>query len=211
MSDKKDDDSYNTVTVKFDDNIDYSLSDDDMITISYSDEYVSEPFRSVQVYKCREGAELPTYGSEYAACFDLQACYKKYDEIAYYGESNQKAKIVVRDTPLTLYPKQRMLVPTGLIFDLKPFQSLRIHPRSGLSLKNGIIVANCEGVVDADYTHETFVMLTNISSVAFVIEPGMRIAQGEIVNVQRSYFQEIKEKPEPKTSRVGGFGSTGTS
>ena len=208
MSNKKDDDSqYNTMTISFDDNIDYVVTDsDDMVTLSTLD----LSHNTVSVYKCREGAELPTYGSEYSACFDLQACYKKYDEIAYYGESNQKAKIVVRDTPLTLYPNQRMLVPTGLIFDLKPYQSLRIHPRSGLALKNGIVVANCEGVVDADYTHETFVMLTNISNVAFVIEPGMRIAQAEIVIMHRNDFKEVTVKPEPKTSRVGGFGSTGT-
>jgi len=163
----------------------------------------------VRVYKCREGAELPVYGTEYAACFDLAACYKKFDEIAYYSNTNQKAKVVVRDSSLKLYPDQRMLVPTGLIFDLKPNQSLRIHPRSGLALKEGIIVANCEGVVDADYVHETFVMLTNVSNIPFEIHPGMRIAQGEIVTCNQSTFTEIKEAPTKKTDRKGGLGSTG--
>lgn len=182
----------------------FDLDDIDTgITWEYED--TSEVF----VYKCREGAELPQYGTEAAACFDLQACYKKYDEIAYFGPSNQKAKVVVRDTPLTLYPDQRMLVPTGLIFDLKPKQSLRIHPRSGLALKNGVVVANCEGVVDADYTHETFVMLTNVSNRPFEIEPGMRIAQAEIVYVNQNKFTEVAEKPGPKADRQGGFGSTG--
>ena len=182
----------------------FDLDDTDTgITWEYED--ASEVF----VYKCREGAELPTYGTDSAACFDLTACYKKYDEIAYFTPSNQKAKVVVRDTPLTLYPDQRMLVPTGLIFDLKPKQSLRIHPRSGLALKNGVVVANCEGVVDADYTHETFVMLTNVSNIPFEIEPGMRIAQAEIVYVNQNKFTEVAEKPGPKANRQGGFGSTG--
>jgi len=204
---KKDNENEFTITINSDEFTldDYVYTGDEGLTITTYD----NPYE-VKVFKCREGAELPTYGSEHAACFDLSACYKKYDEIAYYGPSNQKAKVVVRDSPLTLYPDQRMLVPTGLIFDLKPHQSLRIHPRSGLALKQGIIVANCEGVVDADYTHETFVMLTNVSNAPFEIEPGMRIAQAEIVNVVQNKFVEVSDKPEPKTSRDGGFGSTGT-
>lgn len=196
-----DDVTVNIDTIDFD--LDEVIIGDDTITIGWPDA------TNVHVYKCRDGAELPTYGSERAACFDLQACYKKYDEIAYFTPSNQKAKVVVRDTPLTLYPDQRMLVPTGLIFDLQPNQSLRIHPRSGLALKNGVVVANCEGVVDADYTHETFVMLTNISNNPFEIESGMRIAQAEIVYVNQNKFTEVAEKPGPKANRQGGFGSTG--
>jgi dUTP pyrophosphatase len=184
-------------------------------SIDYNTEF--DPYAShilssntLKVHKCRPNAKLPSYGTSTAACFDLQACYKKYDEIAYYTRGNQKSKLVVRDSNLILYPGQRMLVPTGLIFDLAPNQSVRIHPRSGLALKNGIVVVNCEGVVDSDYVHETFVMLQNISDIDFEIAPGMRIAQAEVVTVNQCKFVEVSEAPGKKTDREGGFGSTGT-
>ena len=104
-----------------------------------------------------------------------------------------------------------MLVPTGLIFDLHPNESMRIHPRSGLSLKHGITVANCEGIVDADYVQQTYVLLYNISSETFLIDDGMRIAQAELIDIfEAMEIREISIRPEQKTSRNGGFGSTGT-
>ena len=108
-----------------------------------------------------------------------------------------------------MYHGDRMLIPTGLIFDLSTNTSLRIHPRSGLSSKNGINIANCEGVVDSDYVEQTFVLLINISNIPFEVSDGMRIAQAEIVSVVDVDIKEISKRPEQKTSRNGGFGSTG--
>ena len=100
-------------------------------------------------------------------------------------------------------------MPTGLVFDLDPNTSLRIHPRSGLALKNGIIVANCEGVVDADYVQQTYVMLYNISGAPFIVTDGDRIAQGEVVPLNQTPIVLADREPGNKTSRSGGFGSTG--
>ena len=110
---------------------------------------------------------------------------------------------------VNLYHDERMLVPTGLVFDLNADQSLRIHPRSGIALNNGVTVFNCEGIVDADYVQQTYVMLWNNSGEVFRISDGMRIAQGEIVKNNQVVFELSDREPEPKTDRVGGFGSTG--
>lgn len=168
----------------------------------------------LKIYKLWEEAHLPEYGSELAACFDLKASFRPGDHVTFYGASNNKQMKRVKDGGstmvwITLYPGQRMLVPTGLVFDLSLTQSLRIHPRSGLALKEGIIVANCEGVVDADYVQQTYVMLSNISDIPFDIVDGMRIAQGEIVRNIRVNLLEIDYEPEKKSDRTGGFGSTG--
>lgn len=161
------------------------------------------------VWKLWEEAHLPEYGSEWAACFDLKASLRDIDEVSVYTQTNVKEKRKVVDRCLYLAKGERMLVPTGLVFDLNEGESIRIHPRSGLSLKNGIVVANCEGVVDADYVQQTYVMLHNISTETFCIKDGDRIAQAEVAYGYQYEITATDREPEEKTSRKGGFGSTG--
>ena len=164
----------------------------------------------LHVWKLWSEAHLPEYGSEWAACFDLKASIRIGDEISVYGRNNDKQKRKADSfRSVTLYADERMLVPTGCVFDLPSKDSLRIHPRSGLSLKSGIIVANCEGVVDPDYVQQTYVMLHNISDIPFKITDGDRIAQGEVVPMNQTPIVLAESEPEEKTSRTGGFGSTG--
>lgn len=173
---------------------------------------IEEPKLTLQCYKIHPDARLPEYGTEGAACFDLHSFLPEQTAVTVYSQKNEK---VIRQwdervNGVKLYPSERMLVPTGLIFGLMPHESLRIHPRSGLALKSGITVANCEGVVDSDYVEQTFVMLMNISDEPFVLQNSMRIAQGEVYFTPPQFdFIMIDEKPEPKTDRLGGFGSTG--
>ncbi len=54
---------------------------------------------------------------------------------------------------------------------------------------------------------ETRVLLKNHSDKEFVVEPGMRIAQGAATKCAHIEFEEVSELS--KTSRAGGFGSTG--
>ena len=170
---------------------------------------ISQKSTSLKCYKLFKEAHLPILGSEWAACFDLRASLLGNEPIKYYDEWNLKKTATVEDGNISFYSGQRMLVPTGLIFNLPEDMSMRIHPRSGLSLKSGIIIANCEGVVDSDYVEQTYVMLHNASMKTFIIEDGMRIAQAELVYNDSVRIEEIFDRPEQKTSRKGGFGSTG--
>jgi len=180
-----------------------TVSGESYYTVTYSGP-------KLRVYKLWEDAWLPEYGSQWAACFDIKASLRSYDEITVYGSISKKGKRTVDEYgAVTLYSDERMLVPTGLVFDLDANKSLRIHPRSGLALKNGIVVANCEGIVDSDYVNQTFVMLHNISHEPFHIRDGDRIAQGEVVPMEQVEFEVVDEEPEVKTDRKGGFGSTG--
>ena len=57
----------------------------------------------------------------------------------------------VLDTPLTLAPMQRTLVPTGLAIELPgPACVALVYARSGLSIKHGLCMANGVGVIDSD-------------------------------------------------------------
>ena len=81
------------------------------------------------------------------------------------------------DSPITLKPMARQLVPTGLYIALPAGFEAQIRPRSGLALKHGITVLNTPGTIDADYRGELMVLLVNFSDTDFVINDGERIAQ----------------------------------
>jgi dUTP pyrophosphatase len=88
-------------------------------------------------------------------------------------------------------------------------RSIRLHPRSGVALKYGLILANCEGVIDEDYVNETQLIVLNTSDEIMKVYHGDRIAQGELVRYEQFDIEEIWQQPTQKSNRVGGFGSTG--
>ena len=79
--------------------------------------------------------------------------------------------------PVTLKPLVLVLFPTGLFIALPEGTEAQVRPRSGLAAKHGITVLNSPGTIDADYRGEIKVILVNLSSEPFVINPGERIAQ----------------------------------
>jgi dUTPase len=79
-----------------------------------------------------------------------------------------------------------------------------------MAFKKGLALANAEGIIDSDYVEEVFVALHNISPKAQVVANGERIAQAELVKSLDYKIVQTDTKPERKTSRTGGFGSTGT-
>jgi dUTP pyrophosphatase len=113
------------------------------------------------------------------------------------------------DSPVSLAPGARALVPTGLVLELPPGFEAQVRPRSGLALRHGITVLNSPGTIDSDYRGEVGVLLANLGDQVFAIARGERIAQLVVQRVERV---ELIEAARPsKTSRgAGGFGSTGT-
>lgn len=105
-----------------------------------------------------------------------------------------------------LNPGERVMVPTGLYIELPEGYEAQIRPRSGLSLKDGIVAIL--GTIDADYRGEVGVILANISNQPYSINPGDRLAQMVVSEVSRVKWNEVSELN--KTERgTGGFGSTG--
>jgi dUTP pyrophosphatase len=98
------------------------------------------------------------------------------------------------------------LIPTGLtVYDMEDDDELQIRSRSGLAWKNGIIVANSPGTIDADYEGQHIqVLLHNVSDTDFVVTCGMRIAQGVFSKVHFTLLDCPDE-----VVRRGGFGHTG--
>lgn len=132
---------------------------------------------------------LPEYETPEAAGADLRACLGV-------GE-----KLVIK-------PGQRHLVPTGLSFEIPSGYEVQVRPRSGLSLKTGLLVVNSPGTIDADYRGEVKVILGNFGERDEVIEHGDRIAQMVLAPVTQANFSISNELSSTQRGE-GGFGSTG--
>jgi len=112
------------------------------------------------------------------------------------------------NTPVTLRPMERRLVPTGLFIELPEGFEAQIRPRSGLALKKGISVVNSPGTIDADYRGEIGIILINLSDEDFVVNDGERICQMVINKVEKVSWTLV-ESLEDSERGDGGFGHTG--
>lgn len=113
------------------------------------------------------------------------------------------------DAPVTIAPGEIKAIPTGITAEPDEEDvALLIYPRSGLSTKFGISLANCVGVVDSDYRGAWFIPLINHSKTSFTVEHGMRIAQlipTRILIPEIDISENLSETERGKK----GFGSSG--
>ncbi len=108
--------------------------------------------------------------------------------------------------PFFLTTGKRARLPTGIAIEIPPGYKGAVLPRSGLSLKHGVLAIT--GSVDWDYRGEISVVVHNIGGEAYNIKAGDRIAQLVIVPVMRANLVEVDELTETKRG-ADGFGSTG--
>jgi dUTP pyrophosphatase len=137
--------------------------------------------------RVRKDAQLPKYMSDGAAGLDLAASI---------------------DSDVTIAPRARALVGSGVAIALPRGYEAQVRPRSGLALKHGVTVLNAPGTVDEDYRGEIKVLLVNHGDEPFVVKPGERIAQLVIAKVERVSFEEVASLDETVRG-AGGYGHTG--
>ena len=137
------------------------------------------------VRRLRPDAQVPTRAYAGDAGIDLAACER-----------------------VELAPGERALVPTGLAVAIPMGYAGYVQPRSGLATKHGISIVNTPGLVDSGYRGELLVNLLNTDAhEAFVVEPGMRIAQLVVLAVPDVEPVEVEELPDSERGDRG-FGSS---
>ena len=141
----------------------------------------------VKIKKFYADAIVPQYQTEGAAGFDF---------CAYIEE------------PVTIPAGGIKAFKTGIGVELPSGYELQVRSRSGLAYKNFITLLNGIGTIDSDYRGEINVLLSNYGSEDFVVEPGMRIAQGIIAKYERVDWEEVDDLSESVRSSQG-FGHTG--
>lgn len=139
----------------------------------------------VAIRRLRPEAVLPQQAYDGDAGLDLSAC-----EAA------------------VLEPGARAVISTGIAVEIPDGYAGFVLPRSGLAARHGIGVVNAPGLIDSGYRGEIRVVLLNSDrEAAFVVEPGMRVAQLVIAPVASLRLVEVDELA---TSERGarGFGSS---
>lgn len=133
------------------------------------------------------GLELPQYSTPHSAGMDVRAAV---------------------DSPMTIMPGERRLVPTGLRVQLPDGFELQMRPHSGLALKRGVTLLNSPGTIDADFRGEIGVIIINHSDESFTIERGDRIAQMVLARYERICWDETDSLDDSERGD-GGFGHSG--
>jgi dUTP pyrophosphatase len=112
---------------------------------------------------------------------------------------------------LYIEPFDRALVPTGLHFDIPDGYEIQVRSKSGLALKQGLMVLNSPGTVDQGYTGEIKVIMFNTTKRTIKIEKGQKIAQAVLCPVVCGKWINLVrvENIEDKDRSDNGFGSTG--
>jgi dUTP pyrophosphatase len=77
-----------------------------------------------------------------------------------------------------------------------------------LAIRQGITCLNTPGTIDADYRGEIKIILINLSEEVQVINPGDRIAQLVIQQVEKLVWVVVEELQVTERN-AGGFGHTG--
>lgn len=140
------------------------------------------------------GWGFPHYGSVLAAGLDLHACI---------------------DRPIDVAPQApAVLVPSGLALRIGvPEWCALVLPRSGLGHRQGLVLGNAVGLIDADYEGQLLISVWNrnppASGALIRIEPGDRIAQLVFTRVTRPEFSLVEAFSDSGERQSGGFGSTG--
>lgn len=143
----------------------------------------------INVKRLKEGAKLPFRATEGSAGADLYACLEEDAVIA---------------------PNERKMIPTGIAIELPDSGAgAFVFPRSSVSSKFGVSLANCVGVIDSDYRGEVIVPLINHSDEPYTVHNGDRIAQMVIMPVVPADYTETDELGDTLRG-AGGFGSTGS-
>lgn len=136
--------------------------------------------------------------------------YNKGIEIPTRKTANSAGYDLASAETVRLEPNEVMIIPTGLKAYMLDDEYLGIHIRSGLSIRKKISLVNGQGIIDADYYNNPdneghiMVAVLNHSNISVLVEKGERIAQG----IFYKYLKADNEEPS-KTTRSGGFGSTG--
>jgi dUTP pyrophosphatase len=137
------------------------------------------------------GWGFPRWGSSAAAGLDLHACL---------------------DAPLDLAPNApAALIPAGFAVLIRaPEWCGLVFPRSGRGHRDGLVLGNGTGVIDADYEGPLMVSAWNRGTAPVRIEPGERIAQLVFTRIARPALTVIEGEEGPGSARgAGGFGSSG--
>lgn len=174
-------------------------------------EGISKRYIRIPYEKCHEDAKEPAYAHVTDSGMDVYAL-----------------------EDITLAPGEQKIVPIGIKVALPAGYELQVRPKSGLSSKTKLRIANAPGTIDAGYRDEIGIIIENveppIKSIAtsfaqspndcipigavefgssYTIGKGQKFAQLVLAEVPKATLFEVEKVGEIGEDRGGGWGSTG--
>lgn len=151
---------------------------------------------------------LPKYETINSAGMDVRADLSRIEtksDLTSYGDID----FIRNNKTIVVNPRGRVLIPTGLRFEIPEGYQISARPRSGLSIKKGLTLCNAVGTIDADFRGEFMIPVVNIGNTPQTIANGERLCQILLEKVNKIEWEEATEISETERGE-GGFGSTGT-
>lgn len=164
----------------------------------------------------------------------LQVPYEKILEDAkepIYAHITDSGADIFAAQDLTIDPGQTKLLSTGLKVQIPTGYELQIRPKSGISLKTKLRIANSPATIDESYRGEVGVIIDNIEPPirdiavleegdgkvvysfeygrSYTIEKGQKIAQFVLAQVPKAHFVCVDKVDENTDRKDGAYGSTG--
>ena len=175
--------------------------------VDFNDELTSSILIPIEF--CNKNARMPIYAHETDAGLDI---YSTED--------------------INIRPGETILIKTGLKVAIPVGYELQVRPKSGISLKTKLRVANTPGTIDSGYRDEIGIIIENIEQPiqdisyhfdnnnkividsilhgkTYSIEKGQKIAQLVLNKISKANFVLVDTVNKIEGDRGGGFGSTG--
>lgn len=150
-----------------------------------------------------DDVQIPAYSKTGDACMDVRV------RNFYFVKNDKGIEMPVQGESIKLFAGWSAQIGTGLRFEMPLGWAMDIKSRSGLAIKNQVVVVNTPGKLDCNYTGELMIGVLKVSGAPIEIKIGDRIAQIEPVKQTEIIFEEISSIEENKDRGSGGIGHTG--
>lgn len=159
----------------------------------------------LKVKVLRENVKMPKRGSDLASGLDVRA-YSCYNPVE---KKDIKLESIDGQYGWTIKPNETLIFKTGLVMACGEDEEIQVRPRSGMSCKTKLRIANTPGTIDADYRGEIGIIIDNIGTTEAFVPYEERIAQIVVCPVIRPEIVEVEELDDTDRG-ANGYGSTGT-
>lgn len=171
---------------------------------------------------------------EYTELVTVPIVINENGKMPLYAHDGDAGADIFAAEDVTLAPGEQKIVKTGTYVAIPKGYAILVQPRSGLSAKTKLRVANTPGLIDSNYRGEIGVILENVEppiknieytfndegipliksilhGQSYSVEKGDRIAQLRLVKVPTIAFSQVENLDMFQTDRdTKGFGSSGT-
>jgi dUTPase len=160
----------------------------------------------MKIFRLNKRAERPNFFNRADPIFNMKACFEPNTKVCILNSLNKETfaltKVINGKTVVQVYPQQRVLIPTGLSFDVPVESVLKIYTHDEASFKKGLVLVNGISLIKHGYTEECYVMIYNISDAVAVVEDGENIAQATLEKIIPYDITEMPTEAVKETSET---------